>query len=253
MLTQERYQIIMNLLEQKKAVTVSELTLALGASEATVRRDLNTLQEMGRLHKVHGGATALTGGITAGEPDMPTKSTLRMEEKSAIGAYAATLIEDDDFVYIDAGTTTEQLVQHLRPSKACFVTNGIDHAKLLIRRGLKTQLLGGTLKPTTEAIAGAVALEHLRQYNFSKCFLGANGVDLKCGFTTPDPEEAVLKTEAINRAYLSFVLADSGKFGLVTPVIFSPLRKACVLTEAEPAPEYRKQTVIKVVKEGTQV
>lgn len=247
MLTQERHQLILELLDEKKTVTVSQLTLALGASEATVRRDLNALHAQGRLHKVHGGATALTGAITAGEPDMPTKSGLHMAEKDAIGAYAASLIGDEDFVYIDAGTTTQRLAQHLKPSRASFVTNGIDHAKLLVRKGLKTYLLGGALKATTEAVTGAAALEQLRQYNFSKCFLGANGVDLKCGYTTPDPEEAVLKTEAVARSYLSFVLADSSKFSLVSPVGFAPLNRACILTEAEPPAEYKKQTVIKIV------
>lgn len=247
MLTQERYHIILDLLEKKKTVTVSELTQALGASEATVRRDLNALHEMGQLNKVHGGATALSGTILSAEADMPTKHGLHMEEKESIGAYAATLIGDDDFVYIDAGTSTEQLVQHLKPSKAGFVTNGIDHARLLTRKGLRTYVLGGQFKATTEAIVGAMALENLRQYNFSKCFMGTNGVDLKCGFSTPDADEAVLKTEAMDRAYLSFVLADASKFGVVAPVSFAPLRKACILTGREPDAEYRKQTMIKVV------
>ena len=250
MLTQKRYQIILERLEQRQSVTVTELTELLGASEATVRRDLNALHEQGRLHKVHGGATAVRGAMALEEPDMPTKATLHVAEKWAIGSYAATLVQDDDFVYIDAGTSTEQLVQHLAPSRASFVTNGIEHARLLLRRGLKTQLLGGSIKPTTEAIIGAVALENLRRYNFSKCFMGTNGVDLRCGFTTPDPEEAALKSAAMERSYLSFVLADKSKFGVVTPVTFAPLDRACVLTEAEPAPDYRRQTIIKVVKEG---
>ena len=250
MLTQKRHQMILELLEQKQSVTVAELTGLLDASEATVRRDLNALHDQGLLRKVHGGATALRGAIALEEPDMPTKASLHVEEKRAIGAYAATLVQDDDFVYIDAGTSTQQLVQHLAPTKASFVTNGIEHARLLLRRGLRTQLLGGVIKPTTEAITGAVALESLRRYNFSKCFMGTNGVDLRCGLTTPDPEEAALKSEAMARSYLSFVLADKSKFGVVTPVTFSALERACLLTETEPAPEYRRQTIIKVVKEG---
>lgn len=250
MLTQKRHQMILKRLEQKQSVTVAELTALLEASEATVRRDLNALDEQGLLRKVHGGATAVRSALALQEPDMPTKATLHVEAKRAIGAYAATLVQDDDFVFIDAGTSTEQLVQHLAPSRASFVTNGIEHARLLLRRGLKTQLLGGAIKPTTEAIIGAVALENLRRYNFSKCFMGTNGVDLRCGLTTPDPEEAALKGEAMARSYLSFVLADASKFGLVTPVTFSALEHACLLTEAEPAPEYHRQTMIKVVKEG---
>ena len=250
MLTQKRHQIILELLEKRQSVTVAELTGLLGASEATVRRDLNALDEQGLLHKVHGGATAARGAMALDEPDVPTKASLHVAEKRSIGAYAATLVQDDDFIYIDAGTSTEQLVQHLGPSRASFVTNGIEHARLLLRRGFKAQLLGGAIKPTTEAIVGSVALENLRRYNFSKCFMGTNGVDIRCGLTTPDPEEAALKSEAIARSYLSFVLADASKFGVVTPVTFSALERACLLTNAEPAPEYRRQTIIKVVKEG---
>lgn len=250
MLTQERYQLILSLLAEKNAVTVAELTQALGASEATVRRDLNALDEMGRLHKVHGGATALGGTFVPGEPDMSTKSALHVAEKEAIGAYAAGLVTDDDFVYLDAGSSTGAIIDRLAPSRATFVTNGIDHARRLTQRGLKAFILGGQFKSTTEAIVGAMALHSLRQYNFTKCFLGANGVDLAAGFTTPDSEEAMLKSEAMNRSYLSFVLCDHSKFRLVSPVTFAPLNKACILTDRLDDEAYRRETVVKVIKEG---
>ena len=221
MLTQERYQLILSLLAEKNAVTVAELTQALGASEATVRRDLNALDEMGRLHKVHGGATGLGGTFVPGE-----------------------------FVYLDAGSSTGAVIDRLVPSRATFVTNGIDHARRLTQRGLKAFILGGQFKSTTEAIVGAMALHSLRQYNFTKCFLGANGVDLAAGFTTPDSEEAMLKSEAMNRAYLSFVLCDHSKFRLVSPITFAPLNKACILTDRLDDEAYRKETVVKVIKEG---
>lgn len=252
MLTQERHQMILTLLGEKRAITVSELTETLGASEATVRRDLNTLHEMGRLCKVHGGATALTGAIAAVEEDVTTRATLHVEEKEAVGCYAASLIEHDDFVYLDAGTTTERLIEHLGSTRACFVTNGISHARHLARKGLKTYLLGGQFKPATEAIVGTQALAGLRQYNFTKCFMGTNGISLEAGFTTPDAEEAVLKTEAMSRAYLSFVLADYSKFGVVAPVTFSTLDKACILTDRLLDERYRSLTVVKVVTEVQQ-
>lgn len=85
MLTQERYQQILQMLARKRTVTVAELTQALGASEATVRRDLNALHEMGRLNKVHGGATALSTPFATAEADVRTKSALNVEEKVLIG------------------------------------------------------------------------------------------------------------------------------------------------------------------------
>lgn len=252
MLTEERQHLILQLLNERRAVTVIELTQALGASEATIRRDLNALHELGRLNKVHGGATALNGAFSASEADMSTKLALHMPEKDAIAAYAATLIEDDDFVYLDAGTTTERMIEHLSHTKAGFVTNGIEHARLLTRKGCKTFMLGGQFKPSTEAIVGAMAVDSIRRYNFTKCFMGTNGVSVDCGFTTPDAEEAALKTEAMNHAYLSFMLADHSKFGLVTSVTFAPLRKACILTERDPGEAFTGQTIIKVVPKGVE-
>ena len=156
MLTQERYQKITELVERQGAVTVTELAQTLNISESTVRRDLNALDELGRLQKVHGGATARTGtAFSSAEEDVATKAARHVAEKEAVGRYAAGLIADDDFVYLDAGTTTGKVIDHVAPGcKATFVTNGVDHAIRLTRRGLKTFILGGQFKSTTDAIVG---------------------------------------------------------------------------------------------------
>ncbi|MEQ2445097.1 DeoR/GlpR family DNA-binding transcription regulator [Pseudoflavonifractor sp. CLA-AP-H29] len=247
MLTQERYQQILQMLARKRTVTVAELTQTLGASEATIRRDLNALHEMGRLNKVHGGATALSSPFATSEADVRTKSALNVEEKVLIGRYAATLIEDDDFVYIDAGSTTEKLVEAIGESRATFVTNGIAHAQHLARKGLKSYILGGELKPATEAVVGAVAARNLQKYNFTKCFMGANGISAKAGFTTPDAEEGMLKSEAFSRSYMAYVLADHTKFDWVSPVSFAPIDKACIITDHLPDESYRSFTIIEEV------
>lgn len=249
MLTEERYEKIVALVEQRGAVTVAQLAEGLGISPATVRRDLNALDEMGRLKKVHGGATPRTGtAFSSAEEDMATKAALHVEEKEAVGRYAAGLIGDEDFVYLDAGTTTGKMIDHISPAcKATFVTNGVEHAIRLTRRGLKTFILGGQFKSTTEAIVGATALQNLRQYNFTKAFLGTNGIHPSAGLTTPDPEEAMLKGEVMARSYLTYVLADASKFGRVSSLTFGGLGKTCVVTDSLPDPQYRELTVIKEV------
>lgn len=249
MLTQERYQQILNILSSKHAVTVAELTQTLGASEATVRRDLNALHDMGRLNKVHGGATALAGNFSAVEADMNTKSTLHVHEKAAVGRYAATLISDDDFVYIDAGTSAEHLVDALEECKATFVTNGVGPAQRLAKKGMQVLILGGQYKASTEAIVGPVAMGNLQKYNFTKCFIGVNGVSLESGYSTPDADEAILKAEAMARSYLSYVLVDHSKLGVVTPVTFAPLEKACLIIDRLTDESYRSATVVKEVLE----
>ena len=129
MLTEERFNAILSLLEGKKAVTVQELSSLLNISESTVRRDLNALSEQGRLNKVHGGATFKNNdnGVISTEEDIRTKSTHYMAEKELIAKYASTLIRNDDFVFIDAGTTTEKLINFIpSTSKATFVTSGMS-------------------------------------------------------------------------------------------------------------------------------
>ena len=84
MLSEERFAEILKILEEKKTVTVSELTAALDTSESTIRRDLNALHEMGRLKKVHGGATLLDRSFAALEEDVSTKSRLYVEQKLSL-------------------------------------------------------------------------------------------------------------------------------------------------------------------------
>ena len=252
MLTEERFNAILSLLEGKKAVTVQELSSLLNISESTVRRDLNALSEQGRLNKVHGGATFKNNdnGVISTEEDIRTKSTHHMDEKELIGKYASTLIRNDDFVFIDAGTTTEKLINFIpSTSKATFVTSGIVHAKKLVYKGLRAFVIGGELKLTTEAIVGVTAVENLNKYNFTKCFLGANGIDKNRGLTTPDIDEAILKNRAYENSYITYVLADSSKFNRVFAVSFGSMNRTCIITDKLSDEEYKNYTVIKEVSE----
>ena len=178
---------------------------------------------------------------------MDAKQSLAIAEKRAIAKAAAALIRPQDFVYIDAGTTTLALVQVLSGSalEAHYVTNGIAHARLLAQKGCKVFVPGGMLRPNTEAIVGAAAVASLQAYNFTKAFLGANGVDLQAGFTTPDPEEAAVKATAVRRARESWFLADSTKFARVYPAVITELRGGAILTDRCPSPQYAKQTLVK--------
>ena len=247
MLTEERFAAILEELRTKNAVSVTELVDKLGASESTIRRDLNTLDEMGKLKKVHGGATSMDREYIASEPSVTDKINLHMEEKRAIGQYAASMIHDDDFVFIDAGTSTEWMIEYIKDTRATFITNGIAHAKKLLNKNLKTYIIGGMLKPATEAIIGAEAVQNMRKFNFTKSFLGTNGIHLDYGFTTTDMEEAMVKMEAVNRSFANVVLADASKFDKVTSVTFAGIEKACVITDRLANDRYMDATVIKEV------
>lgn len=247
MLAEERIRKILTLLEEKKAVSVADLCQETGASEATIRRDLNELDRQGKLSKVHGGAVLPKDEFQSQEPDILTKSQLNVEQKQRIARYAAAQVNDDDFVFIDAGTTTLLMAEYLANSKATFVTTGIECARRLVEKGLRVYVPGGLLKPGTQALVGAAARESIGRYNFTKSFIGTNGIAVRQGYTTPDMEEASIKSLAVERSYLSYVLADSSKFGKVAAVTICPLRDACILTDRMPDEIYLSQTIIKEV------
>lgn len=245
MLQNERYHKILEELKLKKAVKVVELAKEFDISESTIRRDINELDKQKKLRKVFGGAVPAEGDVSGQEFDVIIKSAINVKEKDLIARYAATMINDNDFIFIDAGTTTEKMIDFIENRNATYVTSGIAHAQKLMQRGCKTYLIGGLLKSATEAITGSEAIESLKKYNFSKCFMGTNGIDIDKGFTTPDIEEASVKAAAMKNSYVSFVLADHSKFGMVSAVTFAELSNACIITDKLENQGYKKYTVIK--------
>lgn len=248
MLAQERYQIILEQLGAEGTATVAHLSELLNASEATVRRDLTALARAGKLKKVFGGAASIRQmGLV--EEHVSRREQQMFPEKDVIAAYAATLIRDDDFVFIDSGTTTACMIPHLKNAKATYVTNGPVHACRLLREGFNVYLIGGRLRPETEAIVGAEAVRSLMKYNFTKAFMGANGITEDEGFTTPDAEEANVKACAIERSFVSFVLADHTKFNRAFPVTFARANACCILTDRSPKGKLTEMTIVKEVTE----
>ena len=248
MLTEQRFDIILKLLEEKKSVTVTELRELLDASESTVRRDITALDKAGKLTKVFGGAVALNHKVTAYEPTVAQKSELNKEEKQKIAKYAASLITPDDFVYLDAGTTTGLMLEYLAGVRAAFVTNAVSHAQTLAKMGIRVYLIGGELKSSTEAVVGSQAMQMIQMYHFTKGFFGTNGVSKRHGFTTPDPNEALVKQEAMRQTERCYVLADSQKFGMVSSVTFGGFEEATILTETEPPEGFSGSKNIRVAK-----
>ncbi len=113
-------------------------------------------------------------------------------------------------------------------------------------------MLAGELKETTEAVAGLAAAQNILHYNFSKAFLGTNGVHLKRGFTTPDADEAFVKTAAIDRSFISYVLADHSKFDRVSTMTFGQLVNSVIITDRQPDSKYGETTVVKVLPAETE-
>lgn len=242
MLAEQRTEVILSELAERRAVSVTDLCQATGASEATIRRDLNALARQRRLNKVHGGAVLIEEEFHVMEPDMDVKRRLCTAEKDRIARYAVSLIEDDDVVYMDAGTSVLQMVQHIQNTRAMFVTNNIECAFRLMEKGLRTYVLGGALKPGTMSVEGAETMDSLRRYNFTKAFIGVTGLSIGQGYTTPSPESAAVKNLAASRAQKVYVLADSSKFGRVTAATILPLDGAQIITDRLPDRKYLDST-----------
>ncbi|MDE7260482.1 MAG: DeoR/GlpR family DNA-binding transcription regulator [Oscillospiraceae bacterium] len=247
MLAEQRARSILQLVSQRQTVSVADLCELTGASEATIRRDLNALDRQGKLNKVHGGATSLEEEeFLAREPDADTKRRYA-REKERIARYAAGLVGEDDVVYLDTGTTVVCMAEYLKGSKALFVTSSVEFACRLKEHSLKVYMLGGMLKPVTVDVVGAEALSALRQFNFTKAFLGSSGVSVSQGFTTPDPEAAALKRIAADRAQSVYMLTDCTKFGRVTAATIFPLEGARIITDRLPDARYKEYTEVEEV------
>src|SRR5699024_4282709 len=130
-------------------VKVQELVNQLQTSESTIRRDLVILEKEQKLRRVHGGASLIRK--RKDEPSMGEKSIENLEEKTSIAKYAASLIEARDCVFLDAGSTVYQMLPYIEAEHITVVTNGLNHLRALLEKGVDTYLLGGFIKPRTEA------------------------------------------------------------------------------------------------------
>ncbi len=231
MLTEERFARIIALVDRKGSATVAEMMREIEASESTIRRDLETVDKTGQLIKVRGGAISKKGSYSTRDDEVVLRQQRNVDAKESIAKYAASLIESHDFVYIDAGTTTEKMLKYINNHEAVYVTNAVSHAMKLASIGCTVFILGGEFKYATEAIVGEEAIASLSKYNFTKGFFGSNGITVKNGFTTPEIKEALIKRQAMASCKQCYVLADHSKFGEISSVSFGGVDEATIITD----------------------
>ncbi|HEX7063551.1 MAG TPA: DeoR/GlpR family DNA-binding transcription regulator [Bacillales bacterium] len=217
MFAAQRKAEILDRLMAKGNVTVNQLAEDLGVSEPTIRRDLEDLEEEGKLKRTYGGA--VTTEVSTFEPSLPEKVVHYPEEKSAIGRKALSLIETGDTVLLDSGTTTLEIARNLPDMEITVVTNSLQIGQELSScRKVKLLFLGGELRPTTGAFVGSLTESLLSQLNVDKLFLGTNAIDLERGVTTPNTTEAATKRAMIYSAREIILTADHSKFGKISLV-----------------------------------
>ncbi|WP_130416782.1 DeoR/GlpR family DNA-binding transcription regulator [Xylanimonas ulmi] len=223
MYAQERLRAIADRAREHGRVEVAALAAELDVTPETVRRDLTQLERRGLLRRVHGGAIAIERfGF---EPGLDTRQGLFAPQKQAIAEAALAELPDGGSIILDAGTTTYRLAELLPPDRELsVVTHSLPIAILLSGRPhITLHLVGGTIRGRTLAAVGAWAERSLADVRADVAFLGANGLTVEDGLTTPDLSEAVVKRALIRAGKRVVVLADHSKvgrtdLGLVAPI-----------------------------------
>ena len=212
----QRRERIQDYLAIHQIARIADLCALLDTSEATIRRDLEWMEGEGMLERTHGGAI-LSQRITA-EPEYLLRVNKNPDEKKMIGALAASLIEDGDIVFINSGTTTTQVIHHIRADAGVSVfTNNLNAALEIGEAGFQHHLLGGEYQPVSKSSAGRFAMENIRQVFANKTIIGVDGISLKHGCTVPSNAEAEVVRAMIERTKGQVIIvADHSKWGVVS-------------------------------------
>jgi DeoR family transcriptional regulator, aga operon transcriptional repressor len=229
-----RDQILVEL-RKKGSVSLEELIKHLGASPASIRRDLAKLQNQGLIRRTHGGASLVEPLLY--EPFrydsvFQTRVQHRPAEKRRIGAAAAELILEHETVGFTAGTTTTQVARNLRNRHNIrVITNAINIAMELCNcAGLQTFVTGGVVQwAGSFSLVGQAALNFLKEIYLDKVFISVCGVDAARGVTVIEPEESLTFRAMVYQATMRIVVADSAKLGTVSPAFVCPISDIHVL------------------------
>ncbi|MGP9746671.1 DeoR/GlpR family DNA-binding transcription regulator [Brachybacterium sp. AOP29-B2-41] len=236
----ERRHRILDALTESGRVTVTDLAAQFEVATETIRRDLDQLAEQRLLDRVHGGAVTRHPGEV--EPDLESRRITNIEAKRRLALAAARLLpsDPDAAVLLDAGTTVGELLPHLDGRRGPVITNAPAIAQGALRHtDLAVHVLPGRVRPATEAAVGVTTVDAIRLLHPEVVFLGCNGLGPE-GFTTPDPDEAAVKTAMVTSADRRVVLADSSKFGITRLITFATLTDVDTLvTDGPPPPELR--------------
>jgi len=236
LLAAERRRRIMEVLARRGAVGVVTLSHSLGCSEATLRRDLQRLEDEGLLQRTHGGAV-LSGGGPEAELFPSDKAVLQVGEKRAIALAAARLIAPGETVALNGGTTTLEVARQLRAiDNLRVVTNSVGVASELAGvLGLEVTVTGGTLRGSLE-LSGPLAEHSLRNLYVDTAFIGVDGLTAQHGLTTYNQSEAFINRAMIGQARRVIAVADHTKIGRVLMALIAPADVLATLITDSAAP-----------------
>jgi DeoR family fructose operon transcriptional repressor len=219
----ERHQQILGRARAEGRVDVAGLAAELDVTPETVRRDLSTLERMGLVRRVHGGAIPVER--LGFEPALAERERMFSAEKERIAKAALDELPDGGAIIIDAGTTTVRFADLLPTDRELIVvTHALPVAMLLAARpNITLHLVGGQLRGRTLAAVGAWAERSLADVRVDVAFVGTNGLTVEDGLTTPDIAEAMVKRALVAAARRTVLLADHSKVGRTDLALVAPL------------------------------
>ena len=217
----ERLGVILEELSARGSVGVADLCGRLGVSAATVRRDLEQLEEQHLLTRTHGGAVAQ---MVSYELPLRYKSARRQEQKRRIGQEAASRVHDGAVIGLTGGTTTTEVARELVDRQLTVVTNALNIAsELAIRPNIKLVVTGGIARPESYELVGPLAEGTLADLHLDIAFIGADGVTAADGLTTHHEIEAHTDRALMERAPHVVVVADGSKLGRIAFARICPI------------------------------
>jgi len=216
---------ILEELEAKGQITVSELSKLFKISEVTIRNDLAHLEKQNMLIRARGGAIKIKFYRLGIDPSISDKQKEYLKEKQKIAKAAVKLIEDGDTIILDSGTTTSEIAKNLEQFKnLTIITNALNIAIILSEyEGFNVFMPGGILRKKSLSLVGVLADENFSKFYCDKLFLGVDGFDTNHGLSTPNSDEAHLNQIMINMAKKVIVVTDSRKFLRRRFAFISPL------------------------------
>ncbi len=223
----ERHRIILKEVSERPVATVGQLVELTGSSEATIRRDIGGLHTQGRLRRVRGGAEALHPPQTIGLAGRPfsVNEGVNIDKKRAITRAAVDLCEDGESIIINGGTTTFQMVHHLKNHRMQVLTNSFPIAEHLLRNSKNTITLpGGAIYREQNIILSPFENDVTRNFYARHMFMGAQGVS-PIGVMEGDPLLIQAEQKLIDQAEELVLLVDSSKFAARSSLILCPLER----------------------------
>lgn len=246
MLVAERRRKIVELVNERLSIRVSELSDIFSVTEETIRRDLEKLEQDQLLSRSHGGAVSIEKEAT----DVPfvVREITNSDEKKAIAAEAVNWIEPGEQIVLDASTTAWYMAQELPDMPLTVITNSIKVAlELSKKEQIKVISTGGMLLANSLSYVGPLSERSLDSYYVNKLFLSCKGVHLS-GLSDSNEWQAILKKKMMDIASQVILLADSSKFGVKTFAHISELTRIHhVISDANIPAEFHKELQEKAI------